>query len=333
MKTLHSTFIKRTLTFLLTGTLSATFLSAQKVTIGKQNWTQTNLDVVTFRNGDTIPEAKTDIDWVLAGVYRQPAWCYYTDEIGKVDKKFGKLYNWYAVMDPRGLAPAGWHIPTMEEWQTLSDQVGEKKGANKLKTTTDWKSGEATNSSGFSGQPAGRREKDTGKCNGRGSSGTWWSSSAAGKEEATAVSLTNNLEYLSFTSQNRYSGFSVRCVEGDVKLKGTVRNAKTYADSIIGITTKIGNLEVAKCDFPGTLSLGVAQAACAKLGAGWRLPTQKEVELLFANRSQCGGFINATYWWYESDMNHGFLNFLDFKMMDAGQLEFARARVRAVRNI
>lgn len=308
-------------------------LTAQNVTIGKQNWTQKNLDVVTFRNGDTIRQAKTADEWLVAGVYREPAWCYYTDEKGVVDTKYGKLYNWYAVSDPRGLAPLGWHIPTLAEWETLSDEVGTKKGANKLKSKDDWKSEDASNSSGFTGQPGGRREHEYGKCIGRGSSGSWWSASASGKEDASAVSLTNNLEYLSIGAKNKVSGFSVRCVEGEVKLKGVVRPANHFRDSIIGLPSQIGNLEIARNDFPGMLTLSVAQAACKKLGTGWRLPTQKEVELLFGNRSQVGGFINAHYWWYETDINLGFLNFLDFKMADAGQLEFARAKARAVRNI
>jgi uncharacterized protein (TIGR02145 family) len=323
--------MKHTLT-LLTLLLSSALFS-QNAKIGKQTWMQKNLEVVTFRNGDSIPQAKTDVDWVLAGVYRQPAWCYYTDASGKIDTRFGKLYNWYAVSDPRGLAPVGWHIPTKDEWEALSDEVGTKKGASKLKTATDWKSGEQTNSSGFSAQPGGKRDHETGKCSGRGSSGTWWSASGSGKDEATDATLTNNLEYLSIGTHNKMSGYSVRCIEGDVVIKGKVRTWNMFADSIIGITTKIGNLEFAKNDFPGMLSLYVAQAACAKLGPGWRLPTQKEVETMFANRSQIGGFINAHYWYYDSDITLGWLNFLDYKMVDAGQLEFARGKARAVRTI
>lgn len=306
---------------------------SQKVTIGKQNWTNKNLDVVTFRNGDSIRQAKTSIEWLVAGVYQEPAWCYYTNENGVADPTYGKLYNWYAVNDPRGLAPMGWHIPTLDEWKTLSEEVGEKKGGTKLKSTAGWKDGSATNSSGFTGEPAGRRDHVYGKCIGRGSSGSWWTASAKNKEEASAAVLTNNLEYLSIGSHNKMSGFSVRCIEGDVKLKGVVRPASYFADSIIGITTKIGNLEFAKCDFPGMLTLGVGEACCAKLGPGWRVPTSKEVEIMYANRAQIGGFINAHYWYYEPPDVWGFLNFMDFKKVTDQQLEFATAKVRAVRSI
>lgn len=85
-----------------------------EVRIGSQVWTTTNLNVVTFRNGDTIPEAKSEKDWETAGYNKQPAWCYNENNAG-YGVKYGKLYNWYAVNDPRGLAPNGWHIPSDAE--------------------------------------------------------------------------------------------------------------------------------------------------------------------------------------------------------------------------
>lgn len=76
----------------------------EEVIIGDQVWMASNLDVDTFRNGDPIPHAKTDEDWELAGANGEPAWCYYGNNPGN-SEEFGKLYNWYAVNDPRGLAP------------------------------------------------------------------------------------------------------------------------------------------------------------------------------------------------------------------------------------
>ena len=101
----------------------SSFGFAQSVTIGTQTWTTKNLDVATFRNGDAIPQAKTFKEWKDAGNNKQPAWCYYDDD-AKNGTKYGKLYNWYAVNDARGLAPAGWHIPTDEEWTVLSTFLG-----------------------------------------------------------------------------------------------------------------------------------------------------------------------------------------------------------------
>ena len=118
-----------TLLFIAIVSISS-FGFAQTVTIGSQTWTTKNLDVATFRNGDAIPQAKTDEEWKAAGRNKQPAWCYYEND-PKNGTKYGKLYNWYAVNDARGLAPAGWHIPTDEEWTVLSTFLGGGEVAGK----------------------------------------------------------------------------------------------------------------------------------------------------------------------------------------------------------
>jgi uncharacterized protein (TIGR02145 family) len=92
--------------------------NSQTVTIGNQTWMTKNLDVSTFRNGDTIPEIKNGFEWERAGIEGRAAWCYFDNDTVK-GKRCGKLYNWYAVFDPRGLAPTGYHIPTREEWTVL----------------------------------------------------------------------------------------------------------------------------------------------------------------------------------------------------------------------
>jgi uncharacterized protein (TIGR02145 family) len=99
------------------------------VQIGDQLWMATNLDVEIFRNGDNILQAQSYEEWEEAGENGIPAWCYYDDNPGN-GEVFGKLYNWHAVSDERGLAPVGWHIPTLEEWEKmdgfLQDNVTEK---------------------------------------------------------------------------------------------------------------------------------------------------------------------------------------------------------------
>lgn len=97
------------------------------VTIGTQVWMKENLNVSTFRNGDPIPEAKTDEEWKAAGDAKQPAWCYYDNDPNN-GAKYGKLYNWYAVNDSRGLAPEGWHVPTDQEWTDLIGFLGDDAG-------------------------------------------------------------------------------------------------------------------------------------------------------------------------------------------------------------
>jgi uncharacterized protein (TIGR02145 family) len=93
------------------------------VTIGKQVWMLENLNVSTFKNGVAIPEVQDNDAWYKAGENKQPAWCYY-DNDPKNGAKFGKLYNWYAVIDTNGLCPQGWHVPTDAEWDTLVAYLG-----------------------------------------------------------------------------------------------------------------------------------------------------------------------------------------------------------------
>ncbi len=130
----------------------------QTVTIGDQTWIVKNLDVTCYQNGDPIPQVQNAKEW---SKLTTGAWCYYLndDAFGPV---FGKLYNWYAVNDPRGLAPEGWHIPSDGEWVMLSDFLGGAKVAGgKLKDieTMIWRrtSRGATNESGFSAIPTGVR--------------------------------------------------------------------------------------------------------------------------------------------------------------------------------
>lgn len=94
--------------------------SFREVTIGSQIWMADNLDVMTYRNGDTIQYVSDLRAWDTLST---GAWCYYDND--PVNGLFyGKLYNWYAVHDPRGLAPDGWHIPSDDEWKTLELELG-----------------------------------------------------------------------------------------------------------------------------------------------------------------------------------------------------------------
>lgn len=154
------------------------------IKIGKQEWMQTNLDVSRFRNGDSIPEAKTNDEWVNAYANETPAWSYYTLDPDN-EKTYGKLYNWYAVNDPRGLAPAGWHIPTDAEWVQLTAYLGGSGVAGtKLKSTSGWfREGNGTNESGFGALPGGARNFD-GHFFYIGEAGYWWSSTERSNSHA-----------------------------------------------------------------------------------------------------------------------------------------------------
>jgi len=177
------------------------------VTIGTQVWMLKNLDVDKYRNGDPIPQVTDPAQWASLTT---GAWCYYNNDPANA-AIYGKLYNWYAVNDPRGLAPAGWHVPTDEEWTVLTTYLGGQSVAGgKLKEagTAHWSSPNvADNSSGFTALPGGCRYS-SGTFSGIGSNGLWWSSTAGAWARDLACYSAGVGRY----NYYRYYGFSVRCV-------------------------------------------------------------------------------------------------------------------------
>ena len=185
----------------------------QSVKIGKQEWTSKNLNVSTFKNGDAIPEVKTEEAWQKAREEGKPAWCFY-DNDPKNGDKYGKLYNWYAVTDPRGLAPKGWHIPSDAEWTKLTDYLGGKDAAcNKMKSKDDWQhNGNGSNESGFTGLPGGTRSASSKPFNHFGFNGNWWSSTQFEANFAWARSLDYDGGSVTRFFNDKVAGFSVRCL-------------------------------------------------------------------------------------------------------------------------
>jgi len=185
--------------------------SPNEVTIGTQVWMTKNLDVSVFRNGDPIPEAKSDEEWKSAGDNKQPAWCYYKNDPAN-GTKYGKLYNWYAVSDSRGLAPVGYHIPSDAEWTILTDYLGGADIAGaKMKSKQDWcANGNGTNSSGFSGLPGGGRDsfRFFYECE----YAPWWSSTEYDSGNAWYCFLYYNYSDASRKSEKKEYGSSVRCL-------------------------------------------------------------------------------------------------------------------------
>lgn len=125
--------------------------------IGNHTWMRRNLNVDAFRNGERIKEAKTQKEWDSAYDTLEPAWCYY-DNAGFYGEKYGKLYNWYAISDPRGLAPEGWCIPTFEDWEMLIEWLGGSLEAEaRMKAGYGWDNTNGTDDVGLSVLPGGRR--------------------------------------------------------------------------------------------------------------------------------------------------------------------------------
>lgn len=191
----------------------ATTISTIK--IGAQTWTTHNLDVTHFKNGDIIKEAKSDAEWEECARKKIPAWCYYhNDEVS--GQKIGKLYNWYAVNDPRGIAPNGFRIPTEEDWNKLINQLGgEEVAAPKMRFGKSWGDSILVTSAkgNFGALPSGWRKFTDEKIEFLNEGAYWWSATALSLKFAwTRYLLFHSKEVKSYC-YNKGSGLAVRCVK------------------------------------------------------------------------------------------------------------------------
>ncbi|MGA7722731.1 MAG: fibrobacter succinogenes major paralogous domain-containing protein [Ignavibacteriaceae bacterium] len=179
----------------------------KSVKIGNQIWMAENLNVDHFRNGDSIPEVQGSVQW---SKLTTGAWCYYENKTAN-SKKYGKLYNWYAVNDPRGLAPEGWHIPTKAEFETLEAAVNEDGNALK-EIGKGLGNGAGTNRSGFSALLEGLRYYN-GAFYDLDYHTYFWSSTEYDTGNADDLYLYHRGSriYLDFNVKD--FGFSVRCVK------------------------------------------------------------------------------------------------------------------------
>lgn len=198
------------------------------VIIGTQEWMKENLNVSKYKNGDVIPKINFSSSWQTTTV---GSWCnYYGGTLNPPDygSIYGKLYNWFAIDDSRGLAPEGWHIPSYDEWMTLINFLGGSFNAgSKLKEVGNlhWASPneDATNESGFNGLPGGNRDPNglwyamVGI--GIPYSASWWGTSEINSGQSSVYSIKYNTKevvagYIDIhNSINRNAGLSVRCVK------------------------------------------------------------------------------------------------------------------------
>jgi uncharacterized protein (TIGR02145 family) len=187
------------------------------VQIGAQCWTQSNLKVSKYRNGNNIPTGLNNSAWIgtTSGAYA----IYDNDPVN--DGLYGKLYNHYAVTDSRGLCPTGWHVPSDAEWTTLENQLGGPSvagGALKSTATQPTSGGwispnfGATNSSGFTALGGGVRDTNGGFIYVT-DRGHWWSSSVSSGANAWMRYLRCFQQSFHLTQESRVYGFSVRCIK------------------------------------------------------------------------------------------------------------------------
>lgn len=181
------------------------------VKICNQTWTTLNLNVSKYKNGENIPQVSNPSEWANLNT---GAWCYNPSG----SSTYGKLYNWYAVNDPRGLAPNGYRIPNDNEWNSLINCLGgDNIAGGKMKEigTSKWLSPNtgATNSSGFNAFPGGYRNYG-GSFEITGKVGRWWSSSISSSGNlVNDIQLNYNNDNVTISSGNKNKAFSVRLIK------------------------------------------------------------------------------------------------------------------------
>ena len=282
------------------------------VQIGTQCLTKENLKVSKYRNGYAIPTGLDNATW---GSTSSGAYAIYNNENAN-DVIYGKLYNWYAVADNRGLCPNGWHVPTDGEWTTLTTYLGgESVAGGKMKSigTTYWNSPNtgATNESGFSALPGGSRFNN-GSFNSIRYNAVFWSATEKDYNSAWICNLNydngNVNRNLNFYKQD---GWSVRCFKdtvptppsGSTKVTFKAPNVKIACDSFVEIPIVVFNFkdilgaqgsinwDITKLKFegiasygPATLGLtsndfGLLETQNGKLSFIWNAPNLNSISL------------------------------------------------------
>lgn len=187
-----------------------------EIKIGNQIWMNHNLSINTFRNGDLINEAKSDKDWIEANKKKKPVWCYYN--FNTENEKFGKLYNWYAVNDPRHLSPDGWGLPSDLDWIELEKYISANcvifsDGGNKLKSKEGWREdGNGTDDFGYCALPGGFCT-EKGQFAYMNDGGYWWSATEYNNNESWRSAIVYSIGALNRAAMKKKCGLSVRCIK------------------------------------------------------------------------------------------------------------------------
>ncbi|MEX0769105.1 MAG: FISUMP domain-containing protein [Balneolaceae bacterium] len=180
------------------------------VEIGDQLWMADNLRTSEYSNGEGIQNVIDNEEWENLNI---GAWSFYNHD-SQFNELYGKLYNWYAVNDLRGICPEGWHVPSSSEWIALTDYLGQNAGGKmKVTDTQYWNSPNtgATNESGFSAMPSGARNA-RGEFYNMGLRGYWWSSSMEDNDNAFYYFVEHDNGDVTENSFLKSLGRPVRCI-------------------------------------------------------------------------------------------------------------------------
>lgn len=199
--------------------------------IGEQTWFDENLRTTTYANGEPIPSGLTDAEWfsifstegqsAVYGEGNSPCNDTLAVDFDPCDEAlsleaYGRLYNWHAVNDPRGLCPEGWHVPTVEDWSNLEEELiaqgHETAEAIPLRSTDGWYNWAwGMDSFGFTALPGGSRN-ELGEFNYAGGIGLWWSATPSGAY-AWRYRISHYSQQISPDEVRPGTGYSVRCLK------------------------------------------------------------------------------------------------------------------------
>ena len=191
------------------------------ISIGNQVWASKNFSETHFQNGNEIPYIEDDELWEHHGLLGKPAWCFYNND-PSTEPIYGRLYNWHAATDPRGIAPKGWKLPSDSDWEEMEKYlegtaVGDSSGfpqiGLKLKGKYHWNdAGNGSDTLGFNAIPAGYRATD-GPFRDQGGTANFWSTTDNSHQNACYRTLyfysANIFRYNNYKS----NGISIRCIK------------------------------------------------------------------------------------------------------------------------
>jgi len=181
------------------------------IRIGSQVWMKQNLRTTRYQDGSAIVTGLSNDQWIAAtgGAYAMPL------NDASLDGTYGKIYNGFAVLNPKGLCPKGWRVPNDQDWETLIQFLGGLNVAGgKMKTTTEWVSPNvgATNSSGFTAYPAGIRDGLFGDFSDKKDGAIFWSSTVQSSGTLKAYGIQWRYASVYRTAFDKDNGSSCRCI-------------------------------------------------------------------------------------------------------------------------
>lgn len=209
----------RTLLLALVLMLAGISLSAQTgrtdtvstVRIGNQVWMKYNVAATTFRNGDSIAYIPIAKEWAISGQYGIPAYVAYGNEPDNL-RRYGLLYNYFAVTDPRGLCPNGFRVPSDADWRELEQVLTRDAAAQQLKSSSGWlQNGNGADAYHFSALPGGFRTQ-TGAFFLDRKVGYWWTNTIAADSSVTAILLFDYDPKIFRIQYRKEKGMSLRCI-------------------------------------------------------------------------------------------------------------------------